>query len=309
MVSAPPPTACLDDNDVALLLDGALLAADRTRIEHHLDDCAVCTELVGELARSLTHERVGPPGYRLVRPLDDSTWEADDLQDRRVHLSFGATCDPRLTAIRHPNIVEVLAVGEQDGEGFVAHAPSGPSFRAWRAATDASPAQAITIWREALAGLSALHDAGIVHGRVSPDHVFCDADGRVRLGGFTRQLTRTSGYLAPELLDGAPATVHSDQFGASAAIWEALTGATPFTGHTPGALVVAMQVAPQPPDRGDRRIFSVLLRGLSVDPKRRWETTGALRAALASPPGSGRPVLIAVMIVIAFGAAIVLALR
>jgi hypothetical protein len=308
MVTPPTLGSCLDDNEVALLVDGALPATDRTRIEHHLDDCAECTELVSELARSLTHDRVGPVGYRLVRPVDDATWEADDPADRRVHLSFGAACDPRLTAVRHHNVVEVFAVGEHDGEPFVAHAPSGQTFRARHAATVASPAQIVTIWRDALDGLTALHGAGIVHGRVSPDHVFCDADGRIRIGAFTRQLTRTSGYLAPELLDGAPATARSDQFGACAAIWEALTGATPFTGRTPGALAVAMQVAPRTPDQGDHRIYAALLRGLSVDPRRRWETTGALRAALASPPpGSGRAVLIAVMIAIA--AAIAFALR
>ena len=64
-------SACLDDNDVALLVDGALSAEVRDRVERHLDDCAACTELVAELARALAPDRAAPVGYRLVRALGD----------------------------------------------------------------------------------------------------------------------------------------------------------------------------------------------------------------------------------------------
>lgn len=300
-------SACLDDNDVALLVDGALPAAERDRVERHLDDCATCTELVAELARALAPDRAAPVGYRLVRVLGDSTWEADDPHGRRVELTFGATCDPRLVALRHPNVVEVFEVGELEGEPFVASALAGETLREWCAAATASPAQLIAIWRDALDGLAALHHAGLVHGRVSPDHVFRDENEQIRIGGFTRRLPRASGYVAPEVLAGSPASVHSDQFAACAALWEALAGAKPFTGSTPGALAVAMQLAPRVPHRGNRRIYAALLRGLSVEPERRWRTPDALRAALASRQGLGAPAVIAVVLAVA--AAIALALR
>lgn len=305
MVSSSPSRACLDDNDVARLLDCALPPAEHTRVEQHLDDCASCTELVAELARALAPDRAAPAGYRLVRALGDTTWEADDPEGQRVHLSFGVTCDPRLVALRHPHVVDVRAIGELDGESFVASAPVGQTFRAWQAAREASPAQLVTMWCDALDGLTALHRAGLVHGRMSPDHVFIDAADRVRIGGFTRSLSRASGYLAPEVITGSPATARSDQFAACVVLWEALAKTRPFVGSTPGALAVAMQVAPHAPDRS--RIYAVLARGLALDPDRRWATTDALRAALASPQRLGRAAVIALVLVAL--AALALALR
>lgn len=305
MVTSPPSGPCLDDNDVARLLDGALPPAEHTRVEQHLDDCEPCTELVAELARALAPDRAAPPGYRLVRALGDATWEADDPDDQRVHLAFGAPCDPRLVALRHPHVADVRAIGELDGEPFVASAPVGQTFRAWRAANTASPEQLVAMWRHALDGLAAMHRAGLVHGRVSPDHVFIDDAGQIRIGGFTRTMSRASGYLAPEVIAGSPATARSDQFAACAALWETVAGTRPFTGRTSGALAVAMQVEPRAPDRS--RLYAVLARGLSFDPDRRWPTTDALRAALGSPLGHSRAAVIALVVVV--GTVIALALR
>lgn len=274
--------SCPSDNELAALVDDRLGASTRAAVELHLDDCERCGDLVAELARGLLPERSSPPGYRLLRAREDETWEAEDPGGRRVVLGFGAACDPRLAVVRDPHVIEVVATGELDGEPFVATDELGPTARAWQAEATRSPDEVLAVWRQALAGLAALHRVSLVHGRVSPDHVEVGPTHVARVGGFTRPLVRTAGHVAPEVLTGGAPTAASDQFGACAALWEALAGRVPFEGATAGALRVAMQLPPAPPPGADRQIFAVLARGLAVDPTKRWPSVEALSAALAA---------------------------
>jgi serine/threonine protein kinase len=156
-----------------------------------------------------------------------------------------------------------------------------------------------------LAGLAALHRAGVVHGAFSPDCVFVDA----RVGGFTTPPSRTAGYLAPEQLANQPATARSDQFSACVAIYEALANKKPFSGATPGALAVAMSSPPEPPAALDRRVFEVLARGLAADPAKRWPDVDALADALARPPRSRAPFVAAGVALVAMAIVVALLAR
>lgn len=205
----------------------------------------------------------------------------------------------RVTLERHldgcqacSDLVGELAQMLVSGDGKRAPAPRavppGISERAWRAQRPRTRAEILAIWRPALAELAALHRAGATR-IVSPDHVFVDEAGVVRVADFS--VAKTSGYLAPEQLRGDHATPKSDQFAICVALWEALAGERPFAGATAGALAVAATVPPSPPDAGLRP----LVRGLAADPAARWPDVEALASALASPSQTSATLLALVM--------------
>jgi hypothetical protein len=316
-------TACPDENELALLAEAALAEADRVAIERHLDDCASCSRLVGELAALAAPGRAYPERYRLIRQLGAGAmgvvWEAEDTElGRRVALKWIAP-DPSgdaaadrerrgrlyrearaLAQLRHANVLAVHDVGEVGDQLFLAlELVVGTTARAWLAAAPRSPEDIVALWRAVGAGLAAVHRAGIVHRDVKPDNVLVADDGRVLLGDFglataavgdTTDLTQTGQvlgtplYMAPEQLHGEPATARSDQFALCVCLWEALAKTRPFTGATFGALAVAMLAPPKLPPGENRERFALLARGLARDPRDRWPDVDALVAALAAAP-------------------------
>jgi len=346
-----PATDCPDENQLALLAEGGLGERERGAIDRHLDGCAVCTRLVAELAGLAAPARAVPARYRIVRQLGAGAmgvvWEAEDEHlRRRVALKFvrpESAADRAhrsrlfrearaLAQLRHPNVVAVYDVGEV-GQGAPTGAPTGDAAgdgmgaelflalelvegtnaRTWREAAPRSPAEILAVWRQAAAGVAAVHRAGIVHRDLKPDNILVAADGRVLVGDFglatgelgethdgATALTRSGAvigtpiYMAPEQLFGDPATQRSDQYALCVSIWEALVGQRPFAGPTIGAIAMAMTKPLALPARADlRHVFAALARGLDPDPAKRWPDVDALIAALARPAPRRRGVALA----------------
>jgi serine/threonine-protein kinase len=101
------------------------------------------------------------------------------------------------------------------------------------------PGVAIAVLRDALAGLSALHREGIIHGDVKPSNVMLKRTGAAKLidigsayewslGSPAR--TCTPAYAAPEVLDGDAGSPRSDLASLGYVLVELLSGAPPFAG-------------------------------------------------------------------------------
>ena len=89
--------------------------------------------------------------------------------------------------IRHPNLVAVLATGEDEKYGpFVVYELlPGTSLRDRLSADGPLPswdAVMEKVARPLLAGLAALHDAGVVHRDLKPENLFESADGSLKVG-------------------------------------------------------------------------------------------------------------------------------
>ncbi len=234
----------------------------------------------------------------------------DPELDRRVALKLLA--DPlsptvdlltearALARLNHPNVVQVHDVGSTDGKHWLAMAYlDGPTLTEWLAD---GPAQgAVIACHVALGeGLGAAHAAGVVHRDFKPDNVVFGADGRPRIIDFglaswhgegeAGGVWGTPGYIAPEVLQGQPASPAADQFAFCATLYRALFGQAPFAGR--GLLAVARSMAegrlePPPPGHGvPPWIVAAIRRGLAADPADRWPSMRSLVAELRRCPAS-----------------------
>ncbi len=227
-----------------------------------------------------------------------------------------------LARLSHPN---VLTVYEADRHGdavylVTEYAPGG-DLATYLAERRPGPSEILRLFEDAARGLAAAHDAGLVHRDFKPANVLLDAHGRAKVADFglvrslddstslssdddpadagagagtdgsSANLTRTGAlvgtpaYMAPEVLDGAPADPRSDQFSFCVALYEAIAGVRPFAGNTVQALVEAIETQQLRPPREGRSIprwlLRILRRGLARDPARRFADMHALARALA----------------------------
>jgi eukaryotic-like serine/threonine-protein kinase len=156
--------------------------------------------------------------------------------------------------LSHPNIVGVYDQGSDGQYLYLAmeYVP-GRTLRELLRERGWLPWQeALAVMDPVLAGLSAAHQAGIVHRDVKPENVLLMADGRVKVVDFglarataavgnTRagQIIGSVNYLAPEQVTGAPTDARTDVYSAGIMLFELLTGRQPFNGETPIAIAYA----------------------------------------------------------------------
>ncbi|MBI3839814.1 MAG: serine/threonine protein kinase [Planctomycetia bacterium] len=103
------------------------------------------------------------------------------------------------------------------------------------------PGIAISVVRECLAGLAALHREGIVHGDLKPSNIMLKRTGNAKivdigsafeLTNAPSQRTCTPTYAAPEVLEGGDCSPRSDLASLGYVLIEILAGCPPFSGLT-----------------------------------------------------------------------------
>jgi len=101
----------------------------------------------------------------------------------------------------------------------------------------------------------------------------------------TGQILGSPTYMAPEQIAGQAVTGRSDIYSLAVVAYEMLTGQPPFQGKTITSVIYrVMNEAPPPPRQWNaalpRRYDDVFAKALHKDPLQRYETAGALVAAL-----------------------------
>jgi hypothetical protein len=217
-----------------------------------------------------------------------------------------------LAAVDHPHVIPIHEAGEIDGTLFMSMRwiDGRDLAREIRDANGLDPSRALVILEQIAGGLDAAHEHGLVHRDLKPANVLLEA----RAGGEHAYLTDfgagrqlevpsdmtatgawlgTLDYIAPEVLDGAPAAPRSDLYALGCMLFEALAGAPPFHRDTPLATMAAHRRDP-PPSLHSRRpalspsLDAVLARALAKDPAQRYPSARRLVEAASDALSAAR---------------------
>lgn len=205
-----------------------------------------------------------------------------------------------LARLDHPNVVQVIDIGQHDGTDFIAmdHASGVNLATLIRKRGALEPDLVHRIAWQMLSGIGAAHQAGVLHRDIKPDNVIVDASGVVKItdfglagdirmvaAGYQRQRHATPAYAAPEVLRGWRSDVQSDLFSLAATLYHAATGLLPFGAASRSSVLAAQKAGTQH--------IAELAPGLSPALAR------AVMAALASE-AEDRPASAADMLLLAF---------
>lgn len=143
-------------------------------------------------------------------------------------------------SLRNPHLARILAMGISDEHPFlVMELVEGIPLSATLNKREGVPEREVL--RVAIAvtdALTALHDAGLVHGNVTPANIVRGGDGEVKLinpgllgphrrnamGGFLGSPL----YIAPELIKGGDESPHCDMYSLGIILYYLLAGIPPF---------------------------------------------------------------------------------
>jgi serine/threonine protein kinase len=162
-------------------------------------------------------------------------------------------------AIKHGNVITIYEAGEDRGVPFLAmELLSGTSLQDWlKQGGSASIGQVVEISLGIALGLSAAHERGLVHRDIKPSNVWLEApDGRVKIldFGLARVTQSDSGlthigtvigtpqYMSPEQASGQSLDRRSDLFSLGCILYQLWTARLPFQGHTPVAVLRAIEL-------------------------------------------------------------------
>src|SRR5262249_10105512 len=206
-----------------------------------------------------------------------------------------------LARVRHPNVVTVYGVDEYEGTvGLWMEWVEGLTLTQVLAARGVLGGQeAARIGIDVCRAVAAVHKAGLLHRDIKAHNVMREADGRGVLrdsgAGEIRaqpllaepRLIGTPLYLAPEILDGQPATIASDIYSLGVLLYHLMTLRYPVDGETfdgIAAMHARRQRTPLSDHRPDLppRLVQVVEGALERDPARRYRGAAAMEHDLVS---------------------------
>ena len=196
--------------------------------------------------------------------------------------------------LNHPNIVQIYAIGDQDGQSYMAlEYVEGRNLRDYlnrKGPPDLSVC--LSVMRQVAAALQRAHEGGFIHRDVKPENILVTRKGEVKVTdfGLSRCFTETgqqlnitqSGvamgtplYMSPEQVQGIPADPRSDIYSFGVTCFHLFAGQPPFRGAN--AFDVALQhVQNQPPALASIRpdlpadIVQMVHRLMAKDPEDRY---------------------------------------
>ena len=233
------------------------------------------------------------------------------------------------SALNHPNICTIHGVEEFDGQPFIVmEMLEGQTLRELISAGDGL-AQHRSIGKEplpvqrlldiaiqALEGLEAAHQKGIIHRDIKPANIFITTSGQVKILDFglakreesemldpmspaearSRRaghlsLTRTgvamgtAGYMSPEQVRGEKLDARTDLFSFGLVLYEMAVGQRAFTGETAAILHEAiLHQSPTPvrtlTPRVPAKLEGIINKAIEKDRDARYQTAGEIRSDL-----------------------------
>jgi Protein kinase domain len=201
--------------------------------------------------------------------------------------------------VSHPNVCRIYDIGEFGHAHFVAmeYVDGEDLARLLRRIGRLSHDKGVELAHGIAAGLAAAHAKGILHRDLKPANVMIDSHGNPRITDFGLALDAedsgfndsagTPAYMAPEQLDGRPASAQSDLYALGLVMYEMFTGRRPYSGRSVAELrdVISTEDTKPPSSHVreiDPAVERIILRCLSRDPAQRPRSA---REVLEALPG------------------------
>ncbi|MES1172294.1 MAG: HDOD domain-containing protein [Bacteroidota bacterium] len=213
------------------------------------------------------------------------------------------------SGIRHPNIVDVLDIGQMPNAGSPAASPAhepdltfvvmemleGESLgERLERAVAIDEATTVRMLIQIASAVGAAHDRGLVHAALKPENVFItnsvDYPDFVKVldfGAYKLQVPGApppSAYLAPEVLAGAEPDAAADVFSIGILAYEMLVGTPPWARAHEEAISAGARMPPLPPHERkvtvSKALSAVVMRAIAPDPDLRWPSLREFRRAL-----------------------------
>lgn len=181
-----------------------------------------------------------------------------------------------LTKLAHPNLIPVLEAGALPAAIFAIETrPDGEPLTARMTDAAQAPAQVARWAGDIAAALTAVHAAGLAHGRVTPAVIWIDQRDRAVLGGLVPAPQPANPDMQDpwRLPEGERDSAAGDQYQLAITVAHLLTGRQP-----------------SPPADGTHgndlpgvaeRIATVIKRGMAREPEKRFPTVAEFAGALA----------------------------
>jgi serine/threonine protein kinase len=212
-------------------------------------------------------------------------------------------------ALDHEHIVTVYEAGQSEHGLFLAmRLIAGPTLKRLILDGDLDPRRSVRLLAQVAYALDAAHEAGLIHRDIKPQNILIGKGDHAYLADFglikapdearltgTGQFIGTIDYVAPEQIQGDPATPASDCYALTGVLYECLTGEVPFPKPSEAATLHAHVMSP-PPTVTERRpdlpraLDGVIAQGMAKDPASRpshaAELIQAASRALSSSPSN-----------------------
>jgi hypothetical protein len=204
--------------------------------------------------------------------------------------------------LNHSNLATLYAFLVQDGIAYMAmEFVDGETFHGMLMRRGAMPAaEAVPLFRQALAGIGHAHRLGIVHRDIKPSNLMLNREGIVKVMDFglaqvtgSHRMTRTgvrlgtAYYMSPEQVLVKPVDARSDIYSLGAALYEVLAGRVPFDADSEFEILNGHVNTPPPPPSRLRQIpqgiENAVLKALAKDPDQRFQSAEQFSAALERP--------------------------
>jgi serine/threonine protein kinase/DNA-binding CsgD family transcriptional regulator len=263
-----------------------------------LNDRYEIVELIGEGATAAVYRGVDT---RLERTVAVKVMLPYVDQTTRQRFQREAMAAAKLN---HPNIMAIYDVGDEDERPFLImeYIDGRPLY----SFIPSEPDVVAEFGRQICLALDYAHRQNLIHRDIKPANIHITPTGQVKIMDFglaitgeSKRLTAhgriigTPAYLSPEQAQGMPLTKRTDLYSTGVVLYELVTGVLPFDADDIGVLLLQqVKKTPRPPSDLVADIpYSLeraILKALAKQPEARFESAGAMAAALAavSPPKS-----------------------
>lgn len=266
-------------------------------------------------------EEIGHGGMATVYRARDTRLDRDvALKLLHRHLRESEEVEARFASearavakLRHPNIVEVFDVSNDDEEDryLVVELISGFTLREVLKRQRALPPElGAEVALELAAALEHAHAQGVIHRDIKPENVLIEVPAgtpdvtsdperaRIKLTDFgiaklldsqgitsTGQVLGSPAHMAPEQIEGKVVDCRADVFSLGVLFYETIVGALPFSGRNPAQVLRnVLDGNFMPAEQANAQIGSrwsaIATRALQRDPAQRFQTIAEFAAAL-----------------------------